>query len=52
METQKRSITPEKVMEILEKYGDKISKEDAEIMLDLMYKFTILAINQIVTSKS
>ena len=40
----KRNITPAKAVEILAKYGTKVTLEDAQIILDLMYKFGKLAI--------
>jgi len=46
--SNKRAITPEKAIIILAEYGTKVTKEEAELILDFMYKFTILAVNQIV----
>lgn len=48
MLTEKRNITPEKAVEILKKHGTIVTLEEAKIMLDLMYKFAKLAVNQIV----
>lgn len=42
----KRKISPHKAIEILEKQGIKITLEEAEIVLDLMYNFAKLALNQ------
>lgn len=46
--TNKKIISPEKAVRILAEYGTKVTKEEAELILGFMYKFTILAINQIV----
>jgi hypothetical protein len=40
----KRYITPAKAVEILAKHGTKITLEEAQIILDFMYKFGKLAI--------
>lgn len=44
----KRNVTPEKAIEILAKHGTIVTKEEAKLILDFMYKFSILAINQVV----
>jgi len=46
-----RGVRPEKAIKILKKHGTNMSFEEAEIMLDLMYKFTKLAVNQLLASK-
>lgn len=51
MLVDKRSITPQKAVEILRKHGTIVTVEDAKLILDFMYKFTILAISQIVKHK-
>ncbi len=44
--SEKRSITPEKAVDILAKYGTKVTVEEAKIILDLMYKISKLSVNQ------
>lgn len=44
----KQNITPEKAIEILAKHGTIVTKEEAKLILEFMYKFSILAINQVV----
>lgn len=43
---EKRSITPEKAVEILGKNGVKLSEKKAEEVLDLMYFLAKLIVNQ------
>jgi hypothetical protein len=40
----KRNVTPAKAVEILAKHGTKATLEEAQIILDFMYKFGKLAI--------
>jgi len=47
----KRTITPAKAVEILAKHGTKVTLEEAQIILDLAYNFSILAIKQVVRDK-
>lgn len=47
----KRTITPEKAIKILAERGTHVTKEEAELILDFIFKFANLAINQIVKSK-
>jgi len=47
-----RNITPEKAIEILDKFGTKVTKEQAKLILDFMYKFAILTVKQIVRHKN
>ena len=42
----KRKVTPQIAMRILEKYADNITAEDTEIILEFMYNFAKLALNQ------
>jgi hypothetical protein len=35
---EKRSLTPEKAVEILKKYGTIVTIEEAKLILDFMYK--------------
>ena len=44
----KRNITPDKAVEILAKYGRKVTIEEAKIILDLMYKIGKLSVDQYV----
>jgi hypothetical protein len=45
--TEKRKITPEKVIEILQKQGTKVSLEEAKLMLDFLYKFAKLTLEHV-----
>ena len=40
------NLSPEKVIEILEKHGEKISTHEAKIMLETMKIFAEIAVNQ------
>jgi len=40
----KRNVSPAKAVEILAEHGTKITLEEAQIILDFMYKFGKLAI--------
>jgi hypothetical protein len=42
----KRNITPQQAVKILEQNGLKISEKDAENILDLMYFLAKLIVNQ------
>ncbi|WP_170827266.1 hypothetical protein [Arcticibacter eurypsychrophilus] len=42
----KRSVTPEKAIEILQKHGTTISKDEAEKILQIMYDFAKLAVEE------
>lgn len=48
----KRQITPQQAVAILGAYGTIVSIEEAKLILDFMYRFSILAINQIVKNKT
>lgn len=48
----KRKITPQKAVKILEEQGTEISLEQAELVLDFMYNFSKLAINQLLQINS
>jgi hypothetical protein len=50
MPIDKRKVTPEKAKEILEKHGTKITLDEAKIMLDMMYKFAKLCVQQLLKS--
>lgn len=43
----KQSVTPEQAVEILRKYGTEITLEEAEIILNLMYKMSKFNIEQL-----
>lgn len=45
---EKSSLTPEKAVEILREHGTIVTIEEAKLILDFMYKFATLAVNQIV----
>ena len=49
--TDRRNVTPEKAVEILAKHGTIVTIEEAKIILDLAYNFSILAVNQAVRNK-
>lgn len=51
MHCEKRSITPQKAIEILREHGTIVTIEEAKLILDFMYKFAILSVNQIVKNK-
>jgi len=42
----KRKITPEKAVEILAKHGTHITVDEAKIMLDFLFKFAKLTLNE------
>jgi hypothetical protein len=44
---QKRTITPERAVRVLAKYGQKISLPEARLILDFMYNFAIISANQV-----
>ncbi|KRT15970.1 hypothetical protein ASU31_10705 [Pedobacter ginsenosidimutans] len=44
---ERRNVTPEKAVRILKRYGEKMSLAEARIMLDFMYNFAILSLNQV-----
>jgi hypothetical protein len=44
---KKRNIRPEKVVAILEKYDRKITQAEAELILELSYKFAKLSLEQV-----
>ena len=44
MDTGKRKMTPEKAMEIMKKKGTMITLEEAERMLDFLYRFAKLTL--------
>lgn len=49
MPHEKRSITAEKAVKILKENGTTITLNEAQIILDLMYKMARLAVNQYIT---
>ncbi len=46
MLTEKRTITPEKAVEILKKHGTIVTIDEAKLILDFIYKFANLTLNQ------
>ena len=48
MHSENHSITPEKAIEILREHDTIVTIEEAKTILNFMYKFTNLAINQLV----
>jgi len=46
MRLEKRTVTPEKAVKILQEHGTIVSIEEAKIILDFMYKFGRLAVDQ------
>jgi len=47
MQKEKRSITPEKAVEIFRKHGSIITTVEAKLMLDFLYKFAKLSLNEV-----
>lgn len=45
---EKRTLTPEKAVEILKKYGTIVTVEEAKLILDFMYKLAKLSVEQYV----
>ena len=43
---ERRTITPEKAVRSLKRYGRKVTKAEARLILDFMYNFAILSVNQ------
>jgi hypothetical protein len=48
MLNEKRTVTPEKAVEILKKNGTVVTIEQAKIVLDFMYKIGKLSVGQYV----
>jgi len=46
MQKEKRSVTPEKAVKILQEHGTIVSLEEAKIILDFMYKIAKLSLDQ------
>jgi hypothetical protein len=46
--SEKRNITPQQAVKILEQNGLKVSKKDAEVILDFLYFLGKLSVNQYV----
>jgi hypothetical protein len=49
---EKRRITPQKAIAILEQHGTKINMDEAEIILDFMYKMSKLTVENFLKKKS
>ncbi|MEO6522795.1 MAG: hypothetical protein ABIN91_14020 [Mucilaginibacter sp.] len=43
----KRNVTPEKAVKILAKHGNKITLEEAKLILDFIYDFANLSVKQV-----
>lgn len=52
MQDKQRSITPQKAIEILHEHGTTVTFEEAKVILDFMYNFAILSVNQLVKNKN
>ena len=48
---QNRTVTPEIAVNVLAKYGEKVTLEEAELILDFMYNLGKLAIEQYITDE-
>jgi hypothetical protein len=44
---KKKRIRPEKVIAVLDQHGTKITVREAELILDLAYKFAKLSLEQV-----
>ena len=44
--SEKRGITPQKAIDLLKKNGVELSEKEAEKVLDIMYFFAKLIVNQ------
>jgi len=47
---EKRTITASKAVETLRRHGTKISEEEAEVILDFMYKMSKLTVENFIKS--
>lgn len=50
--TSKRTITPQKAIKILQENGTNVSQNEAELILDFMYKFANLSVKQVINKAS
>jgi hypothetical protein len=44
---RRRKVTPEKAVEIFRKHGTEITVEEAKLMLDFLYKFAKLTLENV-----
>ena len=44
----KRTVSPEKVQRILAKHGTRVTVKEAKLILDFIYNFSILSVNQVI----
>jgi len=51
MINQKRNVTPERAVEILKKHGTIVTIDEAKLILDFIYNFAILSVNQVIKNK-
>jgi hypothetical protein len=49
MLNEKRAVTPQQAVDIFKKQGTEITLEEAKLILDFLYKFAKLALNQVFT---
>jgi hypothetical protein len=47
---ERRRITPDQAVKILAEHGTKVTRKEAEMILDFMYKFAKLALSQYIKS--
>lgn len=47
MLNERRAVTPQQAVEIFKKNGTEITLEEARLILDFIYKFAKLALNQV-----
>lgn len=52
MPQEKQALTPEKAVKILNENGTIVTLEEAQIILDLMYKMAKLSVNQYIPHKN
>lgn len=48
IDPKSRKVTPEMVVAKFKEHGQTVTKEEAKIILDFMYKIAILSVNQYV----
>jgi hypothetical protein len=48
IDPKSRKVTPEMVIAKLKEHGQTVTKAEAKIILDFMYKIAILSVNQYV----
>lgn len=43
---ERRKVTPDQAVKLLAEHGTKVTRKEAEIILDFLYKFAKMAISQ------